>query len=112
MLAGLLAAVRPHGSVAAIGLAAGSDLPTTVMPFILRGVSLLGIDSVGISGALRRRLWQRLGDDLRPRHLEAVVAGEIPLEGLPEAFEQVLAGRHRGRILVRLAGDAGEAPAP
>ncbi len=100
-LARLLSAIQPWGNVAAIGLAAGSDLETTVMPFILRAVSLLGVDSVSCPRPLREDLWQRLARDWRPPRTESLVAGILALEDLPRAFEEVLAGRIWGRLLVR-----------
>ncbi|OBS09524.1 acrylyl-CoA reductase family protein [Acidihalobacter prosperus] len=103
ILAWLTRSVRPYGNIAAVGLAAGTELQTTVLPFILRGVSLLGIHSVDCAPALRRAVWARLADDLKPRHLARMVAGTVGLEGLDEVFEQVLAGRIRGRMVVDLA---------
>ncbi|ADU52091.1 quinone oxidoreductase, YhdH/YhfP family [Thermaerobacter marianensis DSM 12885] len=101
-LAHVLRTTRYGGAVAAVGLTGGSHLHTTVFPFILRGVSLLGIDSVYCPMPLRMRIWQRLAGDLRPEALEDLVYREVELAGLPGAFDDVLAGRVRGRILVRL----------
>jgi NADPH2:quinone reductase len=72
------------------------------MPFILRGVSLLGITSSGCPTALRHRLWQRLAADLRPRHLEAIVSQIITLDELPGVFSAMLKGESRGRTVVRI----------
>jgi len=94
--------VRPWGNIAGIGLAGGIRLNTTVMPFILRGVSLLGITSANCPMARRLRVWQRLVTDLRPRHLDRIVAGVIRLDELPGVFEQVLTGQHRGRFVVAI----------
>jgi len=102
MLAGITRSVKPWGNIAAIGLAGGHELHTTVMPFILRGVSLLGINSAGCPHELRQELWQRLASDLRPRHLEEIVDRVITLEQLPEAFERMLAGQSHGRTLVKV----------
>jgi NADPH2:quinone reductase len=102
MLAWLTRTVRPWGSIAGIGLAGGSQLHTTVMPFILRGVSLLGITSANCPMERRRRVWQRLVTDLRPRHLERMLAGIVTLDELPAVFEKILSGRHRGRYVVKL----------
>ncbi|WP_207669906.1 acryloyl-CoA reductase [Thermaerobacter sp. FW80] len=102
-LAHVLRTTRYGGAVAAVGLTGGSHLHTTVFPFILRGVSLLGIDSVYCPMPLRMRIWQRLAGDLRPEALEAMVYREVGLTELPQAFDDVLAGRVRGRILVRIA---------
>ena len=102
VLAALLPAIRPWGNVVSIGLAAGHRLETTVMPFILRGVALLGVTSANYPAEGRRALWARLADDWRPAHLEDIVDREVPLGGLPAAFDDLLAGRVRGRILVRI----------
>lgn len=94
------AQTRYGGAVAACGLAQGFDLPGTVMPFILRGVSLLGVDSVMAPLALRQQAWQRLASDLEPARLESMVK-EI---GLADAIAQapvMLAGQLRGRVVVR-----------
>ena len=102
VLAALLATTRPNGNVAAVGLAGGAELSTTVMPFILRGVSLLGINSVTIDPELRRTLWRRLGTDLQLSALERIVTREVSLEELPEAFAGFLDGRVVGRTVVRI----------
>jgi NADPH2:quinone reductase len=102
-LAELLRTIAPWGSVASIGLAGGHQLDTTVMPFILRGVSLLGITSANCPRERRVRGWQQLAGEWRPRHLERIVAGTIGLEGLDEIFERMLAGETRGRTVVRIA---------
>ncbi|MEI6414237.1 MAG: YhdH/YhfP family quinone oxidoreductase [Pseudomonadota bacterium] len=105
ILAALIRTLMPGGNIAAIGLAAGSELHTSLMPFILRGINLFGIDTPGCSQALRRRLWEHLGSDLKPQHIEDVVFRVIRPEQLPEAFEDLLAGHHMGRILVQFADD-------
>jgi acrylyl-CoA reductase (NADPH) len=104
MLAALTRTVRPWGNIVAIGLAGGHELHTTVMPFILRGVSLLGITSAGCPHELRCRLWERLGSDLKPRHLEQIVARTVTLEELPGQLEAMLAGQTWGRTVVQLTG--------
>ncbi len=96
---------RPGGNIASIGLAGGFKLETTVMPFILRGVNLLGINSVYISAELRDRVWKRLGADLRPRHFERIVTRTVDLEGLPEVFEDYVTGKNTGRTLVKISED-------
>ena len=98
----LLRTMRPDGVVAAFGNAAGNDLSTSVLPFILRGVRLLGINA-NSPMPLRRRIWARIGDDLRPRHA-ASIATTIRLAELPRAFEALLEGRGRGRFVVDLRG--------
>ncbi len=103
MLTWLTRTVDWWGSIASIGLAGSHELNTTVMPFILRGVNLLGINSMATPRALRLKVWQRIATDLKPTKL-ALIAGEIvPLDSLPEVFPRVLAGRHRGRIVVAVS---------
>ena len=101
MLAWLTRTTNYWGSIASCGLAGGTDLHTTVMPFILRGVSLVGIDSVMCPMDLRREVWNRLATDLKPAGLRSI-AHEIPLEGLPDAFTTLLNAAARGRHVVRL----------
>ena len=96
----LLRTMRPDGVVAAFGNAAGNALSTSVLPFILRGVRLLGINA-NSPMPLRRRIWARIGGDLRPRHA-ASIATPIGLSELPRAFEALLEGRGRGRFVVDL----------
>lgn len=98
----LLRTTMPWGAVAAIGLAAGQDVPATVMPFIIRGVSLLGITSANCPRAWREDVWQRLAGPWRPRHLDRIVTDEVGLEDLQPVFRRLLAGDARGRTLVRL----------
>jgi putative YhdH/YhfP family quinone oxidoreductase len=102
MLAGLTRSIHPYGNIASCGNAASIDLATTVMPFILRGVSLLGIASAGTARGIRDDIWQHLADDWKPAHLEKIATREIGLEGLAEIFDMMLAGGSRGRTLVRL----------
>ena len=101
-LAWLTRSVRPWGSIASIGLAGGSELHTTVMPFILRGVNILGITSANCPMQRRRHVWQRLATDLRPRHLDVIVEATIDFDELPAAFERILSGRHCGRTVVKV----------
>jgi len=100
-LVNALAQTRYGGVVAACGLAQGHDLPGTVMPFILRGITLAGIDSVMAPRARREEAWARLARDLDPALLESMVE-EVPLEGAVEAAQRLMAGQVRGRIVVRL----------
>ncbi len=102
LLSELLPAVQLYGNVAAIGLAGGTKLEATVMPFILRGVSLIGISAANCPSSLRLEAWRRLGADLQPTHRDDIVAGEVGLEGLREAAEAMLERRTTGRTLVRL----------
>lgn len=85
------------------GLTAGTKAPTTVLPFILRGVSLLGIDSVFCPYDTRVAIWKRLGSEWKPEQLEQLVEREVGLADLPSALEDILAARSQGRTLVRLA---------
>ena len=100
-LANALAQTRYGGIVAACGLAQGHDLPSTVMPFILRGVTLAGIDSVMAPLALREQAWRRLASDLDPKLLD-VVAAEIGLDGAIAKAGELLAARVRGRVVVAI----------
>ena len=102
MLASLLAQTHPYGNVASAGLAATADLPTTVMPFIIRGVSLVGVASAGTARDIREAVWQHLATDWKPRHLERICTREITLAQLPEIFATMLAGGSFGRTLVTL----------
>jgi NADPH2:quinone reductase len=102
MLAGITRTVKPWGNIASIGLAGGHDLSTTVMPFILRGVSLLGINSSGCPYEIREEIWQRLATDLKPRQLDEIVTRNIDLEGLPEVFDEMMAGQILGRVVVEI----------
>ncbi len=104
-LAWLTRTVKPFGNIASIGLAAGHELHTTVMPFILRAVSLLGIHSVMCPAADRLRAWERLGSDLKPRHLSRIVARTIAFEDLPAALEDHLRRPATGRTVVRIADE-------
>jgi acrylyl-CoA reductase (NADPH) len=103
-LAGALSATRYGGAVAASGLTGSSRLETTVMPFILRHVSLLGIDSSATEAGPRQAIWERVAADLRPADLEQLVNRELGLEEVVPALDELLAGGARGRFLVRLAG--------
>jgi acrylyl-CoA reductase (NADPH) len=99
-LANACAQLRYGGAVAACGLAQGLDLPASVAPFILRGISLLGIDSVMAPMALREQAWSRLARDLDPKALEAITT-EIPLGEAITAAQSLMAGQVRGRYVVK-----------
>ncbi|MGH8112724.1 MAG: YhdH/YhfP family quinone oxidoreductase [Rhodanobacteraceae bacterium] len=105
LLAQLLACTKSYGNVASIGLAADSKLATTVMPFILRGVSLLGIASGGTARNIRTDIWKHLASDWKPAHLETICTREVTLDELPGVFDDALAGRSFGRTLVRTGSD-------
>jgi acrylyl-CoA reductase (NADPH) len=98
-LANACAQTKRAGAVAACGLAQGMDLPATVAPFILRGVSLLGIDSVQAPHARRLAAWQLLSESLDPGKLETMVR-EVPLADAFDVAREILDGRHRGRVVV------------
>lgn len=97
----VLATMKQAGTVASIGNAASFDITTTVFPFILRGVSLLGIDSGYMSFPARQRVWERLATDLKPRHLAAITR-TIGFDDLPGAFDDFIHGRVKGRTVVRI----------
>ncbi len=101
-LANVLAMTKYGGAVAACGLAQGMDLPTSVAPFILRGVSLLGVDSVGCPRDLRLEVWRRLGQDLDLGKLDAMTS-RIGFDDLPAAGAAILEGKIRGRLVVDVA---------
>lgn len=100
-LSGIVRSLRYGGAVAASGLTGGTDLALTVYPFIIRGVALLGVDSVSTPIAERRRLWSSMANALPASAVDAMVAKEVGLEALPEVLADVLAARVRGRVLVR-----------
>ncbi|TXH04784.1 MAG: acryloyl-CoA reductase [Nevskiaceae bacterium] len=101
-LAWLTRTTRPWGNIASIGLAQSHELNTTVMPFILRGVSLLGIHSVECPRPWREDLWQHLSTIWKPKHFDRLVAREVTLEQLPAVCEEFTAGKIQGRTLVRI----------
>ena len=102
MLASLLAQTAPYGNVATCGLAASAELHATVMPFIIRGVSLLGVASAGTARDIRDEVWKRLASEWKPATLDAICTRETTLEGLPEVFASMLAGGSLGRTVARL----------
>ncbi len=103
ILAWLTRTTRAWGNIASVGMAGGSHLNTTVMPFILRGVSLLGITSSGCPTEIRHQLWHRLATDLAPKHLDKIVTRVVELEKLPEIFDSLLAGTSTGRTVIKIA---------
>ena len=102
MLAGLTRVIQPYGNIASCGLAGGAALATTVMPFIIRGVSLLGIASAGTARDIRDAVWQHLADDWKPAHLDGICTKEVALGELPPVFDTMLQGGSFGRTLVTL----------
>ncbi len=100
-LAWLTRVIQPYGNIASCGLAGGDALHTTVMPFIIRGVSLLGIASAGTAYGIRREIWQRLAGPWKPANLDTIVTRETGLDGLPAVFDMMLAGDSFGRTVLR-----------
>lgn len=101
-LAWLTRTMQQNGVIASFGNAGGVELNTTVMPFILRGVRLIGVDSAATPMALRREIWRRLAGDLHPEKLSDI-AHCVPYEKLPETFGPLLQGKSRGRTVIRFA---------
>jgi putative YhdH/YhfP family quinone oxidoreductase len=101
VLSWLASTMKTGGALALIGLAASHEFKTTVMPFILRGVSLVGVDSVNAAMDMRSRVWQRLASDLKPRHLDDM-ATTVGFDELPRVFDNVLKGQIKGRTVVRI----------
>ena len=102
MLTSLLAQTAPYGNVASAGLAGSAALDMTVMPFILRGVGLLGIASAGTARDIRQQVWERLGGAWKPAHLDTICTQEVTLDQLPGVFDTLLAGGGFGRTVVRI----------
>jgi putative YhdH/YhfP family quinone oxidoreductase len=102
MLGGLRPLISPYGNVAICGNAGGIAFDSTVMPFIIRGASLLGIASAGTARDLRDSVWQHLASDWKPRQLERIITLEAGLDELPGVFARMLAGESFGRTLVRI----------
>ena len=98
-LSGLIRTTRHGGNIALCGLVAGHDFAGSVIPFLLRGVNLLGIDSVACPMLYRQTIWKRLATDLKPRHLQQL-ARVITLSELPQAIDGILQGKVTGRLLV------------
>lgn len=102
MLAGLTRQIDFWGNIASVGLAGGAKLETTVMPFILRGINLLGINSSATRRAERLEVWRRIATDLAPRHLERIVTRTLSFNELPGAFQAYLDGKVTGRTVVNI----------
>jgi acrylyl-CoA reductase (NADPH) len=101
-LSAILSKLDYNGSVAVSGLTGGTDVPTTVFPFILRGINLLGIDSVYCPMETRKLLWQRMATDLKPEGLLGTIENEVSLEELPGVLSRILKGENRGRTIVKM----------
>jgi acrylyl-CoA reductase (NADPH) len=101
-LTAILSKLEYNGSVAVSGLTGGTDVPATVFPFILRGINLLGIDSVYCPMETRKLLWQRMATDLKPDGLLETIQNEITLDELPGTLASILKGENRGRTIVKM----------
>lgn len=102
-LAGLTRVIKPYGNIATCGNAASIELATTVMPFIIRGLSILGVASAGTARAIRDQIWERLAGAWKPAHLQTIAQHEIDLAALSGAFATLIDGRSLGRTVVRVA---------
>ena len=102
MLAGLTRVIHPYGNIASCGNAAAVELQTTVMPFILRGVSLLGIASAGTARNIRDEIWKHLASDWKPAHLDRIATREVDLDALPSVFDSMTSGASFGRTVVKI----------
>jgi acrylyl-CoA reductase (NADPH) len=105
-LSGLLAQTAAYGNVASCGLVASTELEATVMPFIIRGVSLLGIASAGTERAIRDQVWRLLAKHFRPRDFDDLPVQEYSMSDLPSVFENMLTGRSFGRSIVKIHSNA------
>jgi len=105
MLSGISRVIDLWGNIACCGMAGGHGLHTTVFPMILRGVSLLGISSANCPIELRRTIWQRLGSEWKPPHLEEIIREEVDLENMTSVFERMLDSHSLGRTIVRISGE-------
>jgi acrylyl-CoA reductase (NADPH) len=101
-LSAILSKMNYQGSVAVSGLTGGTDVATTVFPFILRGVNLLGIDSVNCPMETRKVIWNRMATDFKPDGLLEIIKNEVTLENLPQALAAILKGEARGRTIVKI----------
>jgi acrylyl-CoA reductase (NADPH) len=102
LLAGLTRVIHPYGNIASCGNAAAIELQTTVMPFIIRGVSLLGIASAGTARDIRDEVWTRLAGAWKPAHLDRIATKEVTLEQLPSVFDMMTSGASFGRTVVKI----------
>ncbi|MEK9653530.1 MAG: oxidoreductase [Betaproteobacteria bacterium] len=102
ILSWIASGMKVGGAIASIGLASSFKFNTTVMPFILRGVSLLGIDSVNAKSLVRRKVWERLGSDMKPAHLSDIVQ-TVEFDELPSVFPKLMQSAMRGRVVVKVA---------
>jgi NADPH2:quinone reductase len=105
MLAGITRVIEPWGNIAVCGMAGHHSLNATVFPMILRGVSLLGISSANCPITLRRQLWERLGQEWKPPHLDEIIKQEVTLESMEIVFNDMLEGRSLGRTVVKIGDE-------
>ena len=103
-LAWLTRTVDTWGNIASIGMAGSTELHTTVMPFIIRGVNLLGVNSAAQLRDTRLVVWNRIATDLKPRHLDSIVTHTIAFDALPGAFAAYIDGKVTGRTVVKIGG--------
>jgi len=101
-LAWITRTVKSYGNIASIGLAGGHDLVTTVMPFILRGVNLLGINSTYCADELRKKVWSRLATDLKPAAMDIIVTRTVGFDDMPNLFRDYIDGKTTGRTVVEI----------
>ena len=102
LLSWVLRSTVPEGNVASIGLAADFKLPTNVMPFILRGVNLLGVNSTTLPNTIKQEVWDDIANNMLPQKIDQIVSKEVTLEELPEQFQAFLDGSVVGRVLVKV----------
>ena len=102
LLSWVLRSTAPEGSVASIGLAADFKLPTNVMPFILRGVNLLGVNSTTLPNAVKQEVWDDIANNMSPQKIDQIVTKEVTLEELPDQFQAFIEGSIVGRVLVKV----------
>jgi len=102
LLSWVLRSTAPEGNVASIGLAADFKLPTNVMPFILRGVNLLGVNSTTLPNAIKQEVWDDIASNMSPQKIDQIVTKEVTLEELPDQFQAFIEGSIVGRVLVKV----------
>ena len=102
LLSWVLRSTVPEGNVASIGLAADFKLPTNVMPFILRGVNLLGVNSTTLPNAIKQEVWDDIANNMSPQKIDQIVTKEVTLEELPDQFQAFIEGSIVGRVLVKV----------
>ncbi|MCZ6566398.1 MAG: acryloyl-CoA reductase [Gammaproteobacteria bacterium] len=105
ILSALVRATKPWGNVVSVGIAGGINFNLSAMPFIIRGVNLLGVSSSNCPQGLRKQIWQRLGGDLHPHHIAKIHSQTARLEDLPDVFEKLLNNEIQGRVLVEVINE-------